>query len=62
MEGEFEKLIIEAQDVGQVDKEKNSKQLARHIQIQIAGLRTTLSRKGTKMMWLTLNFQCHAKI
>lgn len=39
MEGEFEKLIIEAQDVGPVDKEKNSKQLARHIQIQIAGLR-----------------------
>ncbi|MEH6534492.1 MAG: TetR/AcrR family transcriptional regulator, partial [Photobacterium frigidiphilum] len=43
MEGEFEKLIIEAQDVGQVDKEKDSKQLARHIQIQIAGLRAYAS-------------------
>jgi TetR/AcrR family transcriptional regulator, transcriptional repressor for nem operon len=43
MEGEFEKLIIAAQDLGQVDKGKDSKQLARHIQIQIAGLRAYAS-------------------
>lgn len=35
MEGEFEKLIIETQYVGQVDKEKDSKQFERHIQMQI---------------------------
>ncbi|ABZ75782.1 transcriptional regulator, TetR family [Shewanella halifaxensis HAW-EB4] len=38
MESEFEKLIIKAQDLGEVGKEKDAKQLAR--QIQISGLRT----------------------
>ncbi|MCL1051480.1 TetR/AcrR family transcriptional regulator [Shewanella abyssi] len=40
MEHEFEKLIIEAQSIGEVSKDKDAKQLARHIQVQISGLRT----------------------
>ncbi|MEZ9820750.1 TetR/AcrR family transcriptional regulator [Shewanella sp. 10N.286.45.A1] len=40
MEHEFEKLIIEAQDLGDISKDKDAKKLACHIQIQISGLRT----------------------
>ncbi|MGB5444165.1 MAG: TetR/AcrR family transcriptional regulator [Psychromonas sp.] len=40
MEAAFEALLREAQALGEVDKNKDSKQLARHLQIQIAGLRT----------------------
>jgi len=40
IEAEFEKVLREAQVLGEVDKNKDSKQLARHIQIQILGLRT----------------------
>lgn len=40
MEGEFEKLIVEAQSKGEIPSEKNPQQLARFIQVQIAGLRT----------------------
>lgn len=36
----FEKTFIEAQKIGEVDKQKNAKQLARYLQIQIMGLRT----------------------
>lgn len=37
---EFAKLIREAQLSGEVDKDKNTRDLADHLQIQIAGLRT----------------------
>ncbi|WP_454440407.1 TetR/AcrR family transcriptional regulator [Vibrio bathopelagicus] len=40
MEGEFAKLIAEAQDLGEISKEREPVQLARHVQVQIAGLRT----------------------
>ncbi|MGF1851738.1 TetR/AcrR family transcriptional regulator [Vibrio satsumensis] len=40
MEGEFAKLITEAQDLGEISKEREPTQLARHVQVQIAGLRT----------------------
>ena len=40
MEHEFEKLILEAQALGDVSTDKDSKKLARYIQIQISGLRT----------------------
>ena len=39
MEGEFAKLITEVQELGEVSKEREPAQLARHVQIQIAGLR-----------------------
>ncbi len=41
MEGEFAKLITEVQELGEVskDREREPAQLARHVQIQIAGLR-----------------------
>ncbi|MEL0636900.1 TetR/AcrR family transcriptional regulator [Marinomonas sp. TI.3.20] len=39
LETEFEKLIIEAQEHGEVAKDKVAGQLARHLQIQISGLR-----------------------
>jgi TetR/AcrR family transcriptional repressor of nem operon len=40
MEHEFEKLVVEAQAMGEVSTDKDAKQLARHIQVQISGLRT----------------------
>jgi len=40
MEHEFEKLLIEAQDMGLLGVDKNPTQLARQIQIQITGMRT----------------------
>ncbi|MEZ8290666.1 TetR/AcrR family transcriptional regulator [Vibrio sp. 10N.237.312.B06] len=40
MEGEFAKLIAEAQELGEISKEREPPQLARHVQVQIAGLRT----------------------
>ncbi|MBP2699996.1 TetR/AcrR family transcriptional regulator [Photobacterium lucens] len=40
MEAEFEKVIIDAQECGEIDKEKDPAKLARYIQVQIAGLRT----------------------
>jgi len=40
MEGEFAKLIAEAQELGEISKEREPTQLARHVQVQIAGLRT----------------------
>jgi AcrR family transcriptional regulator len=40
MECEFEKLIREAQALGEVDPSKDPACLARHIQIQISGLRS----------------------
>ncbi|MGC9493126.1 TetR/AcrR family transcriptional regulator [Vibrio genomosp. F10] len=40
MEKAIEKLIIEAQEIGEVDAQKSTAQLARHVQIQITGLRT----------------------
>ncbi|MHA2936815.1 TetR/AcrR family transcriptional regulator [Vibrio sp. RC27] len=40
MEQEFEKVIIQAQEIGELDKNRDSKVLARHIQIQITGLRS----------------------
>ncbi|MCB5361006.1 TetR/AcrR family transcriptional regulator [Vibrio lentus] len=40
MEGEFAKLIAEAQDLGEINKDREPAQLARHVQVQIAGLRT----------------------
>ncbi|MGR5063191.1 TetR/AcrR family transcriptional regulator [Photobacterium sp. DNB22_13_2] len=46
MEGEFEKLITEAQELGEVGKDKNPQQLARHVQVQISGLRTYARANG----------------
>ena len=40
MEKEFEKAIMQAQAVGEIALEKDPKILARHIQIQITGLRS----------------------
>lgn len=40
VENSFEKTFLEAQEVGEVDKQKDAKQLARYLQIQIMGLRT----------------------
>lgn len=40
MEAEFEKVIISAQQHGEITKEKDSAELARYVQVQIAGLRT----------------------
>lgn len=40
MEGEFAKLVTEAQELGEISKEREPTQLARHVQVQIAGLRT----------------------
>ena len=40
MEGEFAKLIAESQELGEISKEREPTQLARHVQVQIAGLRT----------------------
>lgn len=39
MEAEFAKLIVEAQEVGEISKDKSAEQLARHVQVQISGLR-----------------------
>ncbi|WP_394245336.1 TetR/AcrR family transcriptional regulator [Vibrio astriarenae] len=39
MEQEFAKVIVEAQDQGEVSKEKEAMSLASYIQVQIAGLR-----------------------
>jgi AcrR family transcriptional regulator len=39
MEEEFAKIIREAQDLGEIDKDKDAKHLARHVQVQISGLR-----------------------
>ncbi len=39
METEFAKLIEEAQEIGEVGKDKSAQQLARHVQVQISGLR-----------------------
>ncbi|MDV5169874.1 TetR/AcrR family transcriptional regulator [Photobacterium rosenbergii] len=47
MESEFEKLIVEAQELGEIDKEKDPHQLARHIQVQISGLRTYARVNGS---------------
>ncbi|MCG6202715.1 TetR/AcrR family transcriptional regulator [Psychromonas antarctica] len=43
MEAEFEKVLCDAQTLGELDKNKDTKQLARHIQIQISGMRTYAS-------------------
>jgi len=40
IEAEFERVLQEAQALGEVDKAKDCKQLAQHIQVQISGLRT----------------------
>ena len=40
MEGEFARLIAESQELGEISKEREPTQLARHVQVQIAGLRT----------------------
>jgi len=40
IEHEFVDLIKEAQDLGEIDTDKDAQYLASHIQIQIAGLRT----------------------
>ena len=40
MEGEFTKLVQEAQQVGEVAPDRDAKHLARYVQVQIAGLRT----------------------
>lgn len=40
MEGVFTNTIIEAQTAGEVPPQKQAKQLARHLQVQIMGLRT----------------------
>ena len=40
MEGEFAKVIAEAQELGEISKDREPAQLARHVQVQIAGLRT----------------------
>lgn len=40
MESEFEKVIVLAQDKGEIDPHKDPKMLARHVQIQITGLRS----------------------
>jgi AcrR family transcriptional regulator len=40
IEQAIQKLVIEAQEIGEVDKSKDPSQLARHIQVQISGLRT----------------------
>lgn len=39
MENEFEKLLIEAQEIGELDSSKDTVQLARHIQIQMSGIK-----------------------
>ncbi|MDN3680859.1 TetR/AcrR family transcriptional regulator [Vibrio tapetis subsp. quintayensis] len=39
MEAEFARLIIEAQEIGEVSKDKDPQHLARHVQVQISGLR-----------------------
>lgn len=46
VEFEFEKLIIDAQHIGEVDKSKDPARLASHIQIQIAGLRIYAKAKA----------------
>jgi hypothetical protein len=40
MESEFAKLVIEAQQAGEISQDRDAKHLARHVQVQIAGLRT----------------------
>ena len=37
---ETQQLIAEAQDLGEISKDREPAQLARHVQVQIAGLRT----------------------
>lgn len=39
MESGFEQLLLEAQAMGEIDSNKEAAQLARHVQIQISGLR-----------------------
>ena len=48
IEWEFEKLIKEAQSLGEVDKNKEPQYLVSHIQIQIAGLRTYAKMNNDK--------------
>ncbi|MUK78297.1 TetR family transcriptional regulator [Aliivibrio fischeri] len=40
MESEFEKVLKQAQEIGEIEKKKDTKQLAQFVQVQIAGLRT----------------------
>lgn len=46
MESGFEELIIAAQAAGEIDKTKDSKNLARHIQIYFSGLRSYIRVYG----------------
>ncbi len=46
-------LIKEAQALGEIDKDKNAEDLAIHIQIQIAGLRTFAKMNGDKYLLST---------
>lgn len=48
VEGEFAKVIQLAQDAGEFSPERDAEQLARHLQIQIIGLRTYLKARGDK--------------
>jgi len=46
MESSFESLIIEAQSLGELDKNYHSKNIARHVQINFSGLRTYIRVYG----------------
>jgi len=48
IENELKNLIIEAQSLDEIDKNKNPSHLASHVQIQIAGLRAYAKTNSDK--------------
>lgn len=58
---EFIKLISEAQVKGEIDKDKNAEDLANHVQVQIAGLRTfaKICEDKNKLMLMIDNIFIH---
>ncbi|MCI2283589.1 TetR/AcrR family transcriptional regulator [Colwellia sp. MSW7] len=58
---EFIKLIEQGQAMGEINKDKNSKDLAIHVQIQIAGLRTfaKISNDKSKLETMIDNIFVH---
>ncbi len=58
---EFIKLIEQGQAMGEINKDKNSKDLAIHVQIQIAGLRTfaKISNEKSKLETMIDNIFVH---
>jgi AcrR family transcriptional regulator len=58
---EFVHLVKEGQALGEVDKNKNAKDLATHVQIQIAGLRTyaKLNNDKVKLNFMINNIFVH---